>query len=127
MAVSAVFAPPPGPGRFRFAVIVRATGVGPATLDRRSQPGQYPVVRASSMSNPSARLPTSDTSLTARQRSALVLIAATLVTLPFGTIYAFSVLLKPMEQMIGAGRAEMTFVFSAASVCMTAGMLLGPR
>jgi len=79
------------------------------------------------MSNSSATSPTSAVSLTARQRSALVLIAATLVTLPFGTIYAFSVMLKPMEQMIGAGRAEMTFVFSAASVCMTAGMLLGPR
>ncbi len=79
------------------------------------------------MTEPAAIQHASATRLTARARSVMVLVAATLVTLPFGTIYAFSVFLKPMEQMIGVGRAEMAFVFSAASVCMTAGMLLGPR
>lgn len=79
------------------------------------------------MTEPAAIPHASATRLTARARSVMVLVAATLVTLPFGTIYAFSVFLKPMEQMIGVGRAEMAFVFSAASVCMTAGMLLGPR
>jgi len=52
--------------------------------------------------------------------------AATLLNLPFGTIYAFSVFLKPMEAMLGIGRAQMALVFSVASVCLTHGMLAGP-
>ncbi len=52
--------------------------------------------------------------------------AATLLNLPFGTIYAFSVFLKPMEAMLGIGRAQMALVFSVASVCLTLGMLAGP-
>lgn len=64
--------------------------------------------------------------LTPRQRSACVLAAATLLNLPFGTIYAFSVFLKPMEAMLGIGRAQMALVFSVASICLTLGMLVGP-
>lgn len=52
--------------------------------------------------------------------------AATLLNLPFGTIYAFSVFLKPMETMLGIGRAQMALVFSVASICLTLGMLAGP-
>jgi MFS family permease len=52
--------------------------------------------------------------------------AATLLNLPFGTIYAFSVFLKPMEAMLGIGRAQMALVFSVASICLTLGMLVGP-
>ena len=52
--------------------------------------------------------------------------AATILNLPFGTIYAFSVFLKPMEAMLGIGRAQMALVFSVASVCLTLGMLAGP-
>jgi MFS family permease len=52
--------------------------------------------------------------------------AATLLNLPFGTIYAFSVFLKPMETMLGIGRAQMALVFSVASICLTLGMLVGP-
>jgi MFS family permease len=52
--------------------------------------------------------------------------AATLLNLPFGTIYAFRVFLKPMETMLGIGRAQMALVFSVASICLTLGMLAGP-
>jgi len=52
--------------------------------------------------------------------------AATAVNLPFGSLYAFSVFLKPMETMLGASRAELSFVFGLASVFFTAGMLLAP-
>ena len=55
-----------------------------------------------------------------------MLAAATLINLPFGTVYAFSVFLKPMEALLGIGRAEMALVFSAASICLTVGMLIGP-
>ena len=52
--------------------------------------------------------------------------AATVVNLPFGTVYAFSVFLKPMEALLGIGRAEMAIVFSIASIFLTIGMLIGP-
>ena len=67
------------------------------------------------------------TSLTQQQRSALALAAATVLNLPFGTIYAFSVFLKPMEAMLAIGRTQMAFVFSLASICLTAGMVIGPK
>jgi MFS family permease len=55
------------------------------------------------------------------------LAAATLVNLPFGTLYAFSVFLKPMEALLGASRAEMSFVFGVATVTLTLGMNLAPQ
>jgi MFS family permease len=65
--------------------------------------------------------------LTPRQRSAAALIAATVVNLPFGTLYAFSVFLKPMEALLGATRAEMSFVFGLATVTLTLGMNFAPQ
>jgi MFS family permease len=61
------------------------------------------------------------------QRSAAALIAATVVNLPFGTLYAFSVLLKPMEAQLGATRAQMSFVFGLATVTLTLGMNFAPQ
>ncbi|HET7670045.1 MAG TPA: MFS transporter [Burkholderiales bacterium] len=57
----------------------------------------------------------------AQHRAAAALIAAS-VNLPFGTLYAFSVFLKPMESLLGASRAEMSFVFGLATVTLTVGM-----
>jgi MFS family permease len=65
--------------------------------------------------------------LNPRQRSAVALSVATLVNLPFGTLYAFSIFLKPMEALLGATRAEMSFVFGLATVTLTAGMNVAPR
>jgi MFS family permease len=65
--------------------------------------------------------------LTPRQRSAAALLAATVVNLPFGTLYAFSVFLKPMEALLGATRAEMSFVFGLATVTLTLGMNFAPQ
>ncbi|MCX7211387.1 MAG: MFS transporter [Burkholderiales bacterium] len=78
-----------------------------------------------SAARPSQSQP-AQSALTARQRSACAMAAATLLNLPFGTIYAFSVFLKPMETMLGIGRAQMALVFSVASICLTLGMLAGP-
>jgi MFS family permease len=61
------------------------------------------------------------------QRSAAALIAASAVNLPFGTLYAFSVFLKPMEALLGATRAEMSFVFGLATVTLTIAMNFAPR
>ena len=60
-------------------------------------------------------------------RSAASLLAATIINLPFGTLYAFSVLLKPVEALIGATRGEMSLVFGLTTVTLTAGMNLAPR
>jgi OFA family oxalate/formate antiporter-like MFS transporter len=65
--------------------------------------------------------------LTPGQRSAAALVAATVVNLPFGTLYAFSVFLKPMEALLGATRAEMGFVFGLATVTLTVGMNFAPQ
>ncbi len=65
--------------------------------------------------------------MTPARRTFMAIAAATALNLPFGTIYAFSVFLKPMEAMLGIGRAEMVSVFGLASVSLTAGMVLGPR
>jgi MFS family permease len=65
--------------------------------------------------------------LTPRQRSVAALLAATAINLPFGTLYAFSVFLKPMEALLGTGRAEMTFVFGLATVTLTVGMNFAPQ
>lgn len=59
-------------------------------------------------------------------RGAAALLAATVVNLPFGTIYAFSVLLRPLEALLGATRAQMSFVFGLATVTLTVGMLFAP-
>lgn len=61
------------------------------------------------------------------QRSAAALLAASVVNLPFGTLYAFSVFLKPMEALLGASRAEMSFVFGLATVTLTLGMNFAPQ
>jgi MFS family permease len=60
-------------------------------------------------------------------RSAAALLAATAVNLPFGTLYAFSVFLKPLEALLGATRAEMSFVFGLATVTLTMGMNFAPH
>lgn len=64
--------------------------------------------------------------LTPGQRSAAAIAAATAINLPFGTIYAFSVFLKPMEAMLGISRADMTLIFGLAACSLTAGMNLAP-
>jgi MFS family permease len=52
--------------------------------------------------------------------------AATALNLPFGTLYAFSVFLKPLEALLGVGRAEMSVVFALATITLTAGMVVAP-
>jgi len=65
--------------------------------------------------------------LTPRRRIALAVAAATVLNLPFGTIYAFSVFLRPMEQLLGVGRTLLSLVFGIATVTLTLGMNAAPR
>jgi MFS transporter, OFA family, oxalate/formate antiporter len=60
------------------------------------------------------------------QRAWAAIAAATVLTLPLGSIYAFSVFLKPIEAALGIPRAGLSFVFGAATVCYIVGMNLAP-
>ena len=55
------------------------------------------------------------------------LAAATIMTLPIGSIYAFSVLLVPLEQLFQASRSELASVFGISAVFFTIGANLAPR
>jgi OFA family oxalate/formate antiporter-like MFS transporter len=49
------------------------------------------------------------------------LLAATLMNLPLGSVYAFSVLLHPIEQELGIARSALSLVFGLATVGFTVG------
>jgi len=53
--------------------------------------------------------------------------AATLVNLPLGSLYAYSVFLHPLEQLLGVSRSELSFVFALATISFTVGMNAAPR
>ena len=52
--------------------------------------------------------------------------AATALNAPFGSLYAFSVFLQPLETMLGVGRADLALVFALAACGFGAGMILAP-
>lgn len=64
--------------------------------------------------------------LTRNIRVATALAAVVVLNLPLGTVYAFSVFLRPMEALLGLTRAELSFVFGLALIAFTAGMNLAP-
>lgn len=61
-----------------------------------------------------------------RSPGAAAIAAATALNLPLGTLYAFSVFLKPIEALLGIGRTEMSFVFALATITLTVGMNFAP-
>jgi len=61
------------------------------------------------------------------QRPWAALVAATLINLPFGSIYAFSIFLKPLEQSLGVTRSNLALVFAIATAVFSLAMLLAPR
>lgn len=63
----------------------------------------------------------------ARRRPGAALAAATVTSLPLGSIYAFSVLLAPLEALLGVSRSELTSVFGISFVFFTIGANLAPR
>lgn len=63
----------------------------------------------------------------ARPRPAAALAAATVMSLPLGSIYAFSVLLAPLEQLLQVSRSELASVFGISTVFFTIGANLAPR
>ncbi len=53
--------------------------------------------------------------------------AATVLNTPLGSLYAFSVLVKPLEPLLGLSRADLALVFALASVGFGAGMNMAPH
>ena len=62
-----------------------------------------------------------------RAHSGAVLAAATILGLPLGSLYAFSVLLAPLEQLLEASRSELASVFGISAVFFTIAANLAPR
>jgi len=60
------------------------------------------------------------------QRAWAAVAAVTMLNLPFGSIYAFSVFLRPIEADLGLTRSALSLVFGLASVGFTLGMLIAP-
>lgn len=54
------------------------------------------------------------------------MLAATLIGLPLGSIYAFSVFLTPLELLLNAKRSELSLVFGLSTVCYTVGAIMTP-
>ena len=70
---------------------------------------------------------TPETETGQRPRPWAAIVAATVLVLPLGSIYAFSVFLKPLEDLLAASRSELATVFGVAAIFYTIGMNLGPR
>jgi hypothetical protein len=49
------------------------------------------------------------------------LLASTLLNLPLGSVYSFSVLLRPLEQDLGVSRSALSLVFGLATAGFTVG------
>jgi len=62
----------------------------------------------------------------ARPRPWCVLGAATALTAPVGALYAFSIFLRPLEELLGLGRADLALVFAIAAAGFGVGMMLAP-
>ncbi|MBL0900753.1 MAG: MFS transporter, partial [Reyranella sp.] len=54
------------------------------------------------------------------------LVAATLMNLPLGSVYSFSVLLRPLEQDLGVSRSALSLVFGVATIGFTIGSVGAP-
>lgn len=61
-----------------------------------------------------------------RLRPWRVLAAATALNAPVGALYAFSVFLHPLEDLLGLHRADLALVFAAAAASFGVGMMLAP-
>ncbi len=55
-----------------------------------------------------------------------MLAASTALNAPIGSLYAFSVFLRPLEALLGLTRADLAFVFALAAAGFGVGMMLAP-
>jgi hypothetical protein len=67
-----------------------------------------------------------DTAVDPRPSAWRTVAAATALNLPLGSLYAFSVFIRPLETLLGLNRADLAFVFALASAGFGVGMNLSP-
>jgi hypothetical protein len=72
-------------------------------------------------------LGTTTRKISARTWSGAPLAAATVMALPLGSIYAFSLLLVPLEQLLQASRSDLASLFGITTVFFTIGANLAPQ
>ena len=60
------------------------------------------------------------------RRAWRIVLAATVFNLPIGSLYAFSVLLRPLEALLSVGRADLALVFALAAAGFGVGTNLAP-
>lgn len=60
-------------------------------------------------------------------RPGTALSAATILSLPLGSIYAFSVLIGPLERLLNASRSDLASVFGISVIFFTIGSNVAPR
>jgi hypothetical protein len=87
-----------------------------ASLMRATRLKHHPKV--TSMTVPPARI---------RPSPLLPIAAATALSLPLGSIYAFSVFIVPLETLLSANRSELASVFGISVVSFTLGMIAVPK
>jgi MFS family permease len=61
-----------------------------------------------------------------RGRAWCAVVAATVLNIPLGSLYSFSVFLGPLEALLGLGRADLAIVFAVAALGFGVGMNAGP-
>jgi OFA family oxalate/formate antiporter-like MFS transporter len=64
---------------------------------------------------------------TAALRPGAAIAGATMLSLPLGSIYAFSVLIGPLEHLLGTSRSELASVFGLSVIFFTVGSNVAPR
>lgn len=60
-------------------------------------------------------------------RPGAAIAAATILSLPLGSIYAFSVLIGPLERLLSASRSDLASVFGVSVIFFTIGSNVAPR
>ncbi|MGE0151024.1 MAG: nitrate/nitrite transporter [Reyranellaceae bacterium] len=61
------------------------------------------------------------------QRPWAAIVAATLLNTPFGSLYAYSIFLVPLERSLQATRSDLSIIFALATVTFCLALLLAPR
>jgi len=61
-----------------------------------------------------------------RERAWAAIVAATVLNLPLGSVYAFSVFLRPIEQELQVPRSALSLVFGLATIGFTIGSIMVP-
>src|SRR5262249_1816715 len=104
----------------------RSPSKPPAGTPLTSPPSSAPGALTGHSSRSWKRPRGGDTAIDGRPSAWRTVAAATALNPPLGTLYAFSVFTKPLEALLGLGRADLALVFALASAGFGVGMNMAP-